>query len=173
MSPSKNCYELIKKFEGRVLSAYRDRAGIWTIGYGCTYYENGKPVKLGDTITSKRAESLFKHVVDVFSGNVTRLLKADLNPNQFDALVSFAYNVGIDIDNDNVPEGFGDSTLLKLVNKNPLDPLIRAEFAKWIKITVNGKKVVLNDLVVRRKIEADLYFKPYKDLLLSKQKSVN
>jgi lysozyme len=51
MLPSANCYRIIKEFESLVLQAYRDKAGIWTIGYGCTYYENGNPVEIGDRIT--------------------------------------------------------------------------------------------------------------------------
>jgi lysozyme len=73
--------------------------------------------------------------------------------------VSFAYNVGLDIDADAIAEGLGDSTLLRLVNKDPGDPRIRGEFNKWNKITVNGRKVVHSDLVARRKMEAELYFK--------------
>ena len=159
MHPSNNWYQLIRQFEGLVLTAYRDKAGFWTIGYGCTYYENGKPVTIGDKISRARAEQLLAAIVKGFAGHVNKLLTVKLNQNQFDALVSFAYNVGLDIDADTIAEGLGDSTLLKLVNKNPSDPLIRVEFNKWNKATVNGKKVVLPELVARRKMEADLYFK--------------
>jgi lysozyme len=89
---------------------------------------------------------------------VSQLVTAKLNEHQFDTLVSFAFNVGTDIDADSIAEGLGDATLLKLVNQNPSSPLIRAEFSKWNKITVNGKKIVLRDLMWRRGVEADLYF---------------
>ena len=85
---------------------------------------------------------------------VNNLLKTTVTQNQFNALVSFAYNVGSDIDADDIPEGLGDSTLLKKVNKNPNDLSIMAEFLKWNKS--NGK--VSNGLVKRRKLEAKLYF---------------
>lgn len=158
MKPSQQCYQLIKKFEGLVLTAYRDKAGIWTIGYGNTFYENGRPVKIGDKITKTRAENLLKAIVDDFAKHVNRLVHPKLRQCQFDALVSFSYNAGLDIDSDNVAEGLGDSTLLKLVNANPQNPLIRNEFLKWNKITLNGRKVILPDLAASRKLEADLYF---------------
>jgi lysozyme len=158
MRPSSNCYQLLKKFEGLVLRAYKDKAGKWTIGYGCTFYENSKPVKIGDIITKERAEQLFRFIVDDFAKHINTLISVKLAQHQFDALVSFAYNVGLDMDDDDIAEGLGDSTLLKLINKNPNDPQIYDEFQKWIKSTINGKKVVLPELKERRKLEANLYF---------------
>ncbi len=139
--------DLIKYYEKCSLNAYVCPAGINTIGWGNTFYEDGKNVKLGEKITQQRADSLFEAVADVFSKNVTRLLTKGLNDNQFSALVSFAYNTGIG--------NFQKSTLLKKVNINPEDISIRDEFVKWNKS--NGK--VLNGLTKRRKAEADLYFK--------------
>lgn len=159
MQPSADCYNIIKRFEGLVLTAYRDKVGIWTIGYGNTFYEGGKPVKMGDKITKSRAEQLLQFVVKDFSKHVSSLVKAPLRQSQFDALVSFAYNVGLDIDADPVAEGLGDSTLLKMINANPGNPMIRAEFLKWNKITVNGRKVVLDGLTRRRRAEGNLYFR--------------
>jgi lysozyme len=158
MLPSNKCYELIKRFEGLILKAYKDKTGVWTIGYGCTHYEDGTPVRSGDRITKARAEKLLINIVNNIARQVSQLVTAKLNEHQFDTLVSFAFNVGTDIDADSIAEGLGDATLLKLVNQNPSSPLIRAEFSKWNKITVNGKKIVLRDLMWRRGVEADLYF---------------
>jgi len=146
MSPSGNCIKQIKKHEGLRLNAYLCPAGVPTIGYGATFYEDGAKVKLGDKITIDRADSLLLHTVTAFAGNVGKLIKSQVNQNQFDALVSFAYNVGVG--------ALAKSTLLKKVNKNPNDPSIRVEFMKWTK--AGGKE--LQGLVKRRKQEADLYF---------------
>jgi lysozyme len=77
-----------------------------------------------------------------------------LTQNKFDALVLFAYNVGSDIDIDTIPEGLGDSTLLKKVLKNPSDAGIAPEFMKWVH--AGGK--ISNGLIKRREIESNLYF---------------
>lgn len=137
---------LLAKHEGLSLKAYKCPAGVWTIGYGNTYYEDGTKVKEGDIITRERAEELLRIIANDFATKVDALVKPKLTMQQFDALVSFAYNVGI--------ANFAKSTLLKKVNANPLDLTIRAEFEKWNKS--NGK--VLKGLVTRRKEEADLYF---------------
>ncbi|SDK34919.1 lysozyme [Catalinimonas alkaloidigena] len=145
---------LIRSFEKFEPQAYLCPAGCWTLGWGNTRWENGRPVKPGETITRERAERLFHYWLDRFSDDVRSLLKVKVNENQFSALVSFAYNVGSDIDADDIAEGLGDSTLLKRVNANPSDPAIAAEFAKWKRS--NGH--VLNGLVRRRAAEATLYF---------------
>ena len=140
--------DLIKSFEGCKLDAYKCSANKETIGYGNTFYEDGTPVKMGDKITKERAESLFELIADSFASKVKPLVTANVNSNQFDALVSFAYNCGI--------ANLKSSTLLRKVNANPNDPTIAAEFEKWNK--AGGK--VLAGLTRRRKAEADLYFKP-------------
>lgn len=145
---------ILHRFEQCRLKAYLCPAGKWTIGWGNTYYEDGTPVRKGDVISQARADSLFYTILGQFENDVAYLLKVPVNQNQFSALVSFAYNVGSDIDLDDIPEGLGDSTLLKLVNANPNDPRIRDEFKKWIR----SKGKVLNGLVTRRAAEADLYF---------------
>ena len=152
---NKRGVEIIKSREGLSLKAYLCPAGKWTIGYGSTFYEDGKPVKEGDVITKERAESLFKNTIKYFHDEiVNKLLKVKLNDDQLSALVSFAYNVGLDIDADFIAEGLGDSTLLKKVNANPNDPSIEKEFLKWTK---SGGKI-LRGLVLRRQEEANLYF---------------
>lgn len=156
MSINREGIDLIKSFERLKLKAYRCSAGRPTIGYGATYYPSGAKVKMGDNITAMQAEKLLAFHIDSFEKDVDFLVKIKLNENQRSALVSFAFNNGSDIDNDTKAEGLGDSTLLKLVNKNPNDPAIRGEFMKWNK--AGGK--VLKGLVARRNEEANLYFKP-------------
>ena len=146
MTVSNKGLNIIKKHEGRKLTAYICPAGKPTIGYGNTFYANGKPVKMGDKITKLEAESLLVIVVNQFASRVLNVLKKPVTQNQFDALVSFAYNTGIG--------NFSRSTLLRKVNANPNDATIAGEFAKWNK----GGGVVLRGLTRRRKEESDLYF---------------
>jgi lysozyme len=138
--------KLMHDFEGCKLTAYLCPANVATIGYGNTYYEDGKPVKLGDTITQERANELFNMIAEDFAKRVRTLLRVTLNENQFSALVSFAYNAGV--------ANLNKSTLLRKVNANPLDPTIDAEFLKWNK--ANGQ--VLAGLTRRRQAESKLYF---------------
>lgn len=149
--------DLIKSFEGLVLKAYPDPASgnePWTIGYGTTIYPNDNKVKKGDTCTKEQAYDYLVHDINDFAKQITPLIKQPLNDNQFSALVSFAYNVGSDIDADTIAEGLGDSTLLKKVNANPNDPTITAEFLKWNK----GGGKAMAGLTRRRNAEAQLYF---------------
>lgn len=138
--------DLIKSFEGCKLVAYQCSAGKWTIGYGNTFFEDGTPVKLGDRITQQKAEQLFELIVKDFEGRVLKLVKTILTDNQFSAIVSIAYNIGT--------ANLQKSTLLKIANFNPNNPLIRSEFLKWNK--AGGK--VLAGLTRRREAEAKLYF---------------
>jgi lysozyme len=148
-------YLLITKFEGFSAKPYLCSAAVPTIGYGSTFYEDGSKVTITDKpITKERAIDLFKVVADKFAKEVTKLVVSNINQNQFNALVSFAYNVGSDIDTDTIAEGLGDSTLLKKVNKNPNDLTIRYEFLKWNKA---GGKIVTG-LTRRRNEEASIYF---------------
>lgn len=140
--------EMIAKFEGLKLKPYKCSAGVPTIGYGSTYYEDGTRVKLTDSpITKERALELFKNTLSTYEKGVDSYTRDDVNQYQFDALVSFAYNLGT--------QALKGSTLLKKVNKNPNDPTIAAEFAKWVR--AGGK--VLKGLQLRRQAEAAHYFK--------------
>lgn len=140
-------YKLITKHEGLVLKPYLCPAKVPTIGYGNTYYENGTKVTLLDKpITKERAFEMFKEIADRFAKAVSQSVTSNVNQNQFNALVSFAYNVGV--------ANFKKSTLLKLVNANPGNPQIKNEFMKWTK--ANG--VVLGGLVKRRTDESNIYF---------------
>jgi len=148
---SNNGIELIKKFEGFSSKPYPDPAtkGVpYTIGYGATFYPNGKKVTMDDKpLTKEEATELLKFMLIKFEQYVDSYCIDSINQNQFDALVSFCYNLG--------PANLKASTLLKKVNKNPNDETIRAEFMKWTK----ASNKVLKGLVIRRQAEADLYFK--------------
>ncbi|HEX5149925.1 MAG TPA: N-acetylmuramoyl-L-alanine amidase [Parafilimonas sp.] len=151
LAPDQTCFDFIKKWEGLRLRAYQDSAGIWTIGYGTISYEDGTPVRQDDVITKERAELLLQKEVKEKSIGVNAAVSTiEINQNQYDALVSFAYNVGIG--------GLKGSTLLKRVKANPSDPAIRDAFMLWDKARVDGQLVVVPGLVNRRKEEADLYF---------------
>lgn len=137
--------DLIKRFEGCKLKAYKCPAGVWTIGYGNTFYEDGTKVKEGDVITQERADELFDIIINDFARMTDALVKSDVTENNFAAIVSFTFNVGTG--------NLKRSTLLRKVNANPKDPSIRAEFMKWTR--ANGE--VLKGLVRRREAEAKLY----------------
>ena len=140
-------YLLITKHEGLKLKPYLCPAKIPTIGYGNTYYPDGKRVTLLDKdITKQQAFDMFKEIANRFAKRVDTLVTSNINQNQFNSLVSFAYNVGTG--------NFSSSTLLKKVNRNPDDLTIKDEFLRWNK--AGGK--VLNGLTNRRNEEADLYF---------------
>jgi lysozyme len=151
MTPSNKCFDFIKSSEGLELKAYQDSAGIWTIGYGTIIYEDQTPVKKGDIITQQRADQLIEREISSKSAKVNAAIGAvTINQNQFDALVSFAYNVGTG--------ALLNSTLLKRVKANPADLKIRDAFMMWNKAHVNGKLVAIKGLTNRRVAEADLYF---------------
>lgn len=135
---------LIKRFEGVSLKAYRCPAGIWTIGYGHTGYVDKKPVKPGMIITKEKVEELLNLDLIKFEKAVTSLVKVPLSQNQFDALVSFCYNVGIG--------NFQSSTLLKLLNEKKYTAA-GEQFGRWVYVD----KKVSQGLVNRRNAEAELF----------------
>jgi lysozyme len=147
MNPSQNCINLIKQFEGYRSKAYLDAVGVPTIGYGSTMWNDGKKVKLGETITLEGAELLLYWEVN---RKAIILDSLELNQNQYDALTSFIYNVG--------SGAFSKSTLFKKVKANANDVSIRNEFLKWNKGRVGGVLVELKGLTKRRIAESDLYF---------------
>lgn len=132
--------ELIKKHEGFRSKAYRCSANVLTIGFGHTLN-----VKSTDVIDKAQAEVFLRQDVEFAEKEVNKH-NLNINQNQFDALVSFVFNLGVG--------NFARSTLLKKIKSNPNDPAIKKEFERWI--YAGGK--VLNGLVRRRKEEADLYF---------------
>ncbi len=142
-----NGYKLIQGFEGLSLVPYKCQAGISTIAYGSTFYPSGKKVTMQDPpISLATAKWMFKETADKFAADVNKMIKANINQNQFNAIVSLAYNIGL--------AGLAKSSLLKKVNANPSDPTITNSFMIWNK--AGGK--VLNGLTKRRAIEAKLYF---------------
>lgn len=130
---------LIQHFEGCKLTAYKCPAGIWTIGYGST----GGHVKPGLTITQDQAEGLLRSDLRRFEAAVARLAPG-ANDNQFSALVSLAFNIGI--------ANFEGSTLLRRHLAGDYEGAT-AQFARWNK----SKGKVLAGLVNRRAAEAKLY----------------
>lgn len=141
MKISQNGIDLIKRFEGFSPTAYLCPAGVWTIGYGHT-----AGVSEGDSIDGDTAEDYLREDLTSAEGAVEKYVKVPLKQWQFDALVSFTFNLGAG--------NLYSSTLLKKVNRNPDDPSIRQEFEKWV--YADGR--VLQGLVDRRKAEADMYF---------------
>ena len=140
--------DLIKRFEGFRSKPYKCSAGVPTIGYGATFYTNGKRVTMADpAISEEDALALLAEMLKKFEQYVDSYCIDTITQNQFDALVSFCYNLG--------PANLKASTLLKKVNLNPNDETIRAEFMKWNK--AGGR--ALKGLTLRRTAEADLYFK--------------
>lgn len=140
MRTSQNGINLIKQFESLRLEAYKCPAGVWTIGYGHT-----AGVRKGDEIDKQRAECLLAGDLKAFEDVVNRECPG-INQNQFDALVSFVFNIG--------ESKFKTSTLLKCVKANPTGANIRYEFSRWDK----SGGTQLAGLIRRRKAEADLYF---------------
>ncbi len=137
---------LIKELENFRSKAYLDTGGVATIGFGTIKYPSGNKVKLGDVISMDKAIELLKFDVLRFEQAVNDFVTSNLKQNQFDALVSFVYNIGA--------TEFKKSTLLKKVNINPNDPTIENEFKKWK--YDNGK--IIKGLENRRKKEIALFF---------------
>jgi lysozyme len=145
MKLNKAGLDLIKSFEGLALESYVCSGGRQTVGYGTTLI-NGKMVQNGLKISLEDAERFLIEDIKKFESGVSKVVSVGLTDNQFSALVTFSYNVGLG--------ALRGSTLLKIVNRNPNDPLIRNEFMKWNKAA--GKE--LTGLTRRRKAESDLYF---------------
>jgi len=136
----------IKKFEGLRLNAYQCPAGVYTIGYGSTRFPDGSCVSMFDKLHDEvEATELLKSTVQAYEQCINDALP-NLNQNQFDALVSFTYNIGTG--------AFLSSTLLKLAKVNAQDSGIRNEFMRWNRAA--GR--ILPGLQARRSEEAKLYF---------------
>ncbi len=147
MKLDENGYKLIQGFEGLSLVPYLCKAKVATIAYGSTFYPSGKKVTMQDNpISLATAKWMLKETADKFAADVDKLIKSKITQNQFNVLVSFAFNLGV--------SALSRSTLLKKVNINPQDITITNEFLKWNK--AGGK--VINGLTKRRTIEAKIYF---------------
>jgi len=139
MQISQEGIALIKKFEGCELEAYKCAAGVWTIGYGST-----KGVKEEDTITQEEADALLLHEMKEYESYVKDSVAVDLDQNQFDALVSWVFNLG--------PSNLKASTMLKVLNNKEFEE-VPSQIKRWNK--AGGK--VLQGLVRRREAEALLF----------------
>ena len=140
----------IKRSEGLELKAYKRKGDVWTIGYGSTYYEDNSRIKQGDVITAERAESLLKFKVEKeYLPQLKRLVKVPLNDNQLSAMLSLIYNIGAG--------NLRKSKLLILVNNNPNDLAIKPQ---WLVTNIRVGSQFEKGLRLRRKREAELYFKP-------------
>ena len=139
MQISNKGLELIKFYEGLELEAYKCAAGVWTIGYGWTH-----DVKEGDTITEERAEELLREGIVQYENAVDDLVNVPLEQHQFDALVSWVYNLG--------RANLASSTLLKKVNAQEYAE-VPEQIKRWNK--AGGK--VLEGLTKRRESEARLW----------------
>ncbi|HCR2142070.1 TPA: lysozyme [Enterobacter kobei] len=144
MQTSDKGIALIKQFEGCKLTAYQDSVGVWTIGYGWTQHVDGKPIRAGMTIKQETAERLLKTGLVSYESDVSRLVKVGLTQGQFDALVSFTYNLGA--------RSLSTSTLLRKLNVGDYAGAAD-EFLSWNK--AGGK--VLNGLTRRREAERALF----------------
>jgi lysozyme len=138
--------EFIKQWEGLSLQSYLCPAHIWTIGYGSTHIF-GRCVDKNDKITPNEAENQLKIDLRQFEKIVSQNIFIELTQNQFDALVSHTYNTG------------GSETLFHLINTKSS----KNEIRNWIEstyLTANG--IILNGLIQRRKMEANLFFENQK-----------
>ena len=138
--------DLICSFEGKRLTAYDDGVGVWTIGFGTTVYPNGIKVKKGDTCTEAQAKAYMAYDLKKFDVTVSKAVTVALNQNQFDALVSLAYNIGA--------SAFSQSTLVKKLNANDIRGAAD-QFDVWV--NAGGKR--MQGLVNRRGHEKRLFLK--------------
>ncbi|KWW18795.1 muraminidase [Pseudomonas putida] len=139
MRTSQRGLSLIKSFEGLRLHAYQDSVGVWTIGYGAT-----RGVKAGMKISKEQAERMLLNDVQRFEPEVERLITAPLNQNQWDALISFTYNLGA--------ANLESSTLRRLINAGDYKSAAE-QFSRWNK--AGGQ--VLAGLTRRRAAERELF----------------
>lgn len=142
MKPSGACRALVRQFEGCQLQAYLDLAGIPTIGVGHT-----RGVKMGDHCSQLQADLWLTQDLDDAGASVASLVKAPLTQDQFDALTSFTFNLGV--------RRLAESTMLILLNKRDYHSAA-AQFSRWV--YAGGK--VLDGLVRRRAAEAKLFMSP-------------
>ena len=151
MKLSSHGEQLIKSFEGLRLTAYRDVAGVWTIGYGSTSYHDGRSVKPCDKLTSEvQASAIFVNTLGQYENAVNNYVKVPLTQIQFDALVSFTNNEGT--------HALKESTLLRRLNTKDYQGAAD-QFLVWNKITNphTGQKVACDTLTERRAAERHLF----------------
>ena len=148
MNLSNNGLNLIKGFEGFKSAPYLDSAGVATIGYGTILYPDGTAVTMNDSpITEAQAEQYLAFEINQKTSSIDQMVTSSVNQNQFDALVSFAYNLGLG--------ALHGSTLLKLVNQSDFANAA-LEFPKWD----HAGGVVVAGLLTRRLAEQTLFSTP-------------
>ncbi len=134
----------IKRREGERLSAYKDSVGIWTIGVGHTTAAGPPAVSAGMKITAQQSDEILARDLADVENDLTAAVKVPINQNQFDALASLHFNIG--------PGSFRSSTLLRKLNAKDYAGAAD-QFLVWNKGTIDGKKVAINGLTIRRKEE--------------------
>lgn len=149
MRVSQSGVQFIKRWEGCELAAYRDIAGVWTIGYGHTEGFRAGRFCAQSRIDALEAETLLRSDLRSREETVEHLVSATLNQNEFDALVSFEFNTG----------GLARSTALRRLNRGHRVSAAEA-LTWWNKATVGGKTVIVPGLTRRRAAEAVLFLKP-------------
>jgi lysozyme len=145
--------KLIMEFEGLYLQSYRCPAGVWTVGYGTTIYPNGKKVKHGEKVTKRQAKNYLQYDLTdaaVAIASHARKCKLTLSPNQFSALVSFAYNLGTG------PVVEKNRTMGGALRDHDYQAMAEA-FLVYNKARVKGKLKELKGLTRRRKAERTLF----------------
>jgi len=142
MNISERGLQLIKQFETLQLKAYRDPVGVWTIGWGHT------PSYPGQRITEEQAEALLRADIERFERAVNEVVKVPITQDQFDAIVSFAFNVGI--------RAMARSTLVEKLNAGDVEGAAE-EFTRWVYGRKDGRMERLPGLVRRREAEARLF----------------
>lgn len=149
---SQNGLEFITKLEGLVLHVYKDVAGLDTIGIGHLI----RPGEHFTTITREEAYALLAVDVKKFEQKIQEHVRAPLSQNQFDALVSFFFNVGTGVLYDDKNKRMADTGIAIALAAGRLND-VPAEMMKWCKARVNGKVVVVKGLENRRKAETELF----------------
>ena len=139
MNISQEGLSLIKKFEGCEYNAYKCAAGVWTIGYGHT-----EGVKEGDLVTQQEADELLKKDVEIFEKEVMKAVTVPMHQHQFDALISWTFNLG--------GANLNASTMLKVLNQGAYED-VPAQIKRWNKA---GGKVL--DGLTRRRLAESLLF---------------
>lgn len=139
--------ELVTAFEGFSATSYRDVAGIWTIGYGTIKLPTGDRVGPGMTLSESLARTYMQHDLRWVEAAINTHLPGCRPQHQFDALVSFVYNVG--------SGGFAGSTICRKLKAQ--QPVVEANFTAWNKARVNGVLTPVAGLTRRRKAEWHLF----------------
>lgn len=144
MKASQNCLEFIEKWEGKENTPYEDVAGLWTVGIGHLVKEG----EHFDKLTDAECYELLKNDLAKVEAKLNQWIKVPITQNQYDALCSLCFNIGMD--------NFRISSVFRFLNQSNYEDAAEA-FLLWNKVTKNGAKVVSSGLVNRRKAEMELF----------------